>query len=149
MKMRGDFMRALVAEHQRNRPLLESIVLPLREKLADRKEPPGRRGLSPAPSVLGDVARIDCYLDRTDEALRESEQAVVTRTAPVDAPGAKLVRAEVLMRAGETDRALELLEELATVPYGPSYGDLLGPRWDTLRDDPHFNKIVASLASSR
>ncbi|MEY2519836.1 MAG: eukaryotic-like serine/threonine-protein kinase [Verrucomicrobiota bacterium] len=149
MKMRGDFMRALVAEHQRNRPLLESIVLPLREKLADRKEPPGRRGLSPAPSVLGDVARIDCYLDRTNEALRESEQAVATRTAPVDAPGAKLVRAEVLMRAGETDHALELLEELATVPYGPSYGDLLGPRWDTLRDDPHFNKIVASLASSR
>ena len=38
MKMRVDFLRALVAVHQGNRPLLESIVLPLREKLAARQQ---------------------------------------------------------------------------------------------------------------
>jgi serine/threonine protein kinase/predicted Zn-dependent protease len=148
MKVRGDFVRALVAEHQGNRPLLESIVLPLREKLAGRKEPPGRRGLSPAPSVLANVARLDCYLNHNKEALSESDQAVSTRTAPVDAPGAKLVRAEVLMRAGQTERAVELLEELATVPYGPSHGELMTLRWDSLRANPRFERIVNQLAAT-
>ncbi|MDQ6860843.1 MAG: hypothetical protein M3032_06775, partial [Verrucomicrobiota bacterium] len=148
MKMRVDFMRALVAEQQGNRPLLESIVLPLREKLAAREQQPGRRSLSPAPSILGSIARIDSYLGRLDDALAESEQAVATQTAPIDAPGTKLIRAEVLMRAGQTDHAFELLEEVATVPCGPSYGELLSLRWDRLRGDARFERIVQQLAKS-
>jgi hypothetical protein len=42
------------------------------------------------------------------------------------------------------------LEQLATVSnlaFGPSYGQLrLDPEWDSLRGDPRFEKIVASLA---
>jgi hypothetical protein len=45
----------------------------------------------------------------------------------------------------ERDRALEQLEIVATIPAGPSYGDLLfNPCWDDLRGDPRFDKIVAA-----
>jgi hypothetical protein len=31
--------------------------------------------------------------------------------------------------------------------YGPTYGDLrFNPCWDSLRDDPRFDKMVVSLA---
>lgn len=42
---------------------------------------------------------------------------------------------------GEGDRALEQLEIVATMPAGPTYGDLrFNPRWDNLRGDPRFEK---------
>ena len=48
---------------------------------------------------------------------------------------------------GERDLALGQLEKLVKIPAGPSYGDLrLDPSWDSLRGDPRFEKIVASLA---
>ncbi len=52
---------------------------------------------------------------------------------------------------GERDRALEQLEIVATIPAGPSYGDLrFNPCWDELRGDPRFDKIVAAAkAASR
>jgi hypothetical protein len=52
---------------------------------------------------------------------------------------------------GERDRALEQLEILATIPAGPSYGDLrFNPCWDSLRGDERFDKIVAAAkAASR
>ncbi|MDQ6622580.1 MAG: hypothetical protein M3Y86_03735, partial [Verrucomicrobiota bacterium] len=61
-------------------------------------------------------------------------------------PDIALARAEVSLRAGQRAEALTLLEQLAKIPAGPYYGDLLGPRWDALRDDPRFRKIVADLA---
>jgi hypothetical protein len=43
--------------------------------------------------------------------------------------------------------AVEQLETLAKIPAGPPYGELrLSPNWDSLRGDPRFEKIVASLA---
>jgi hypothetical protein len=48
---------------------------------------------------------------------------------------------------GEKDRALERLDEAARLPSFVSYGKLLlRPRWDPLRGDPRFEKIVSSLA---
>jgi hypothetical protein len=48
---------------------------------------------------------------------------------------------------GEKDRALKRLDEAAKIPSYLSYGELLlHPRWDSLRGDPRFDKIVASLA---
>ena len=51
----------------------------------------------------------------------------------------------------ESDRALEQLETVATIPDGVTYGDLkFNPCWDSLRGDPRFDKIVAEAkASSR
>jgi hypothetical protein len=48
---------------------------------------------------------------------------------------------------GEKDLALEQLAVSAKAPFGVHYGDLkLDPTWDSLRGDPRFEKIVASLA---
>jgi hypothetical protein len=48
---------------------------------------------------------------------------------------------------GERDLAIEQLETVAKIPAGPSYGMLrLSPVWDSLRGDPRFEKMVASLA---
>ena len=48
---------------------------------------------------------------------------------------------------GERDLAIEQLEIVAKIPAGPTYGELrLDPVWDSLRGDPRFEKIVASLA---
>jgi hypothetical protein len=47
----------------------------------------------------------------------------------------------------EKDRALKRLEKAANLPSHPSYGQLrLHPIWDSLRGDPRFDKIIASLA---
>jgi hypothetical protein len=43
--------------------------------------------------------------------------------------------------------ALNTRHFVAKLPAGPNYGQLrLQPEWDYLRDDPRFEKIVASLA---
>ena len=48
---------------------------------------------------------------------------------------------------GETEQALDQLKHAATIPSDVSYGQLrLHPFWDSLRGDPRFEKIVASLA---
>jgi hypothetical protein len=66
--------------------------------------------------------------------------------------------AEVKRRQGlgfltrpNAQRALEQLEIVATMPAGPSYGDLLlNPCWDSLRGDKRFDKIIAAAkAASR
>ena len=48
---------------------------------------------------------------------------------------------------GERDLAIEQLEILAGVPSNISYGALrFSPDWDSLRGDPRFEKLVASLS---
>ena len=48
---------------------------------------------------------------------------------------------------GESDLAFEQLAVAAGLPGSFSYGQLkLLPFWDSLRGDPRFEKIVASLA---
>ena len=53
----------------------------------------------------------------------------------------------VSAQAGDKDLAIQQLEISAQAPNGVDYGDLkLNPMWDSLRGDPRFEKIVASLA---
>jgi len=45
--------------------------------------------------------------------------------------------------------AIEQLEILAKIPREPSYGDLrFNPRWDSLRSDKRFDKIVAAAKAA-
>ena len=63
--------------------------------------------------------------------------------------GALLMERLALIYAwvGEKDLAFEQLESVVKIPGELSYGELqLHPFWDSLRDDPRFEKIVASLA---
>ncbi len=101
----------------------------------------------PALCVLG---LIDASLGRKEEALREGRRAV--ELAPIatnsfDGVDVLYVYALICAWTGERDLAMEQLETVAKIPAGPSYGELrLSPKWDSLRGDPRFEKIVASLA---
>ena len=58
--------------------------------------------------------------------------------------------AEFAVQAGKKDLALEQLATSARNAVGVDYGDLkFNPVWDTLRGDPRFEKIVASLAPKK
>jgi TolB-like protein len=100
--------------------------------------------------ALEGFARLDAGLGRKEDAIREARQAVDLLPIAKDSYwGPPLVTTLALVYAwtGERDRALDQLEIVAKIPVGPSYGDLkFNPCWDSLRSDPRFEKIVASLA---
>jgi TolB-like protein/predicted Ser/Thr protein kinase len=93
---------------------------------------------------------IDAGLGRKEEALREGRQTVelmpVAQNA-LDGPEILYFFGVICVWTGERDLAIKQLETLAKIPVGASYGELrLDPAWDSLRGDPRFEKIVASLA---
>jgi serine/threonine protein kinase/tetratricopeptide (TPR) repeat protein len=101
---------------------------------------------------LKEVSEIDAGLGRKDQAIREAQRAVdLSANDPLERTYSVLNLALVYTWTGERERALEQLEIVATIPGGPDYGDLLlNPRWDDLRGDPRFDKIVAAAkAASR
>ncbi len=96
------------------------------------------------------AARLDAGLGRKEEAIREAQQAVelvpISRNA-VDGPDYVRTLALVYARTDEPDLAIRQLEIIAKIPGGPAYGELrYAPFWDSLRKDPRFDAIVASLA---
>jgi serine/threonine-protein kinase len=102
------------------------------------------------PEGLCVVGVADAAIGNKEDAIREGRRAVellpVTKDSIV---GALLVQYLALIYAwtGEKDLAFEQLSIAAKVPGYLSYGELrLHPYWDPLRDDPRFEKIVASLA---
>jgi tetratricopeptide (TPR) repeat protein len=100
------------------------------------------------------VAILDAGLGRKEEAIREAQRAVDLMPIAKDSVigvGRVVNLALVYAWTGERDRALEQLKIVATIPAGPSYGDLrFNPCWDSLRADKRFDKIVAAAkAASR
>ena len=98
-------------------------------------------------SLLG---MIDAGLERKEEALREGRRGCELLPISKDAiDGADLAinLAQIYAWTGEKDRAIEQIAAVEHVPNTLSYGLLkLHPYWDSLRGDPRFEKIVASLA---
>jgi TolB-like protein/Tfp pilus assembly protein PilF len=113
------------------------------EEKAVREQP----DYAPAWSRLG---LIDAGLGRKDEAIREGRHACELLPLSKDAwDGAAYIvnLAMIYAWVGEKDLALEQLAIAAQIPATLTYGELkLYPQWDSLRDDPRFEKIVASLA---
>ena len=103
--------------------------------------------------VLSKLGMIDAGLGRKEEALREGRRAVELMPLAKDSTdGPQLVfqLAVIYAWTGEPHLAIEQLERVSKIPAGPSYGMLrLDPVWDSLRGDPRFEKIVASLAPKR
>jgi tetratricopeptide (TPR) repeat protein len=104
-----------------------------------------------------DYAEALCVLGMADAALGNKEAAIgeghrAIELLPVSKDaimGRELIEYLALIYAwtSEKDRTLERLDEAAKLPSFLSYGRLvLRPRWDPLRGDPRFEKIVASLA---
>ena len=104
----------------------------------------------PAWCVLG---VIDAALGRKEDALREGRRAVELLPVEKDpVNGMVMIKYLAMIAAwvGEKDLACEQLAiavRCATSGMDLSYGELkLMPFWDSLRGDPCFEKIVASLA---
>jgi len=103
---------------------------------------------APAWSLLG---MIDAGLGRKADAIAEGNRACEILPISKDSwEGQIYVTNLALIYAwlGEKDRALEQLAISAkSTMAGISYGELkLDPTWDSLRGDPSFEKIVASVA---
>jgi len=100
-----------------------------------------------ALSLLG---MIDAGLGRKEEALREGRRACellpVSKDA-VDGSDFAVNLALIYAWTGEKDLAIEQIDAVERSPNTLSYGFLkLHPFWDSLRGEPGFEKIVASLA---
>ncbi len=104
----------------------------------------------PTLCVLG---LIDAALGRRDLALDEGRRAIALMPVEKDVKNGSLVLqyfAITAAWAGDKELALQQLEAGLRAPAASfmlSYGALkLHPFWDSLRGDPRFEKIVASLA---
>ncbi len=102
---------------------------------------------------LSVLALIDAELGEKDKAIQEGRTACDMRPVAKDAvTGVILISnlAGIYALTGEKDLAVEQLDIVSKLPCGPSYGQLrLDPYWDSLRGDPRFEKIVASLAPKK
>jgi tetratricopeptide (TPR) repeat protein len=102
------------------------------------------------PDALSLLGMINAGLGRKEEALRQGRRACelvpITKDA-YDAVNFAINLAQIYAWTGEKDLAIEQIEMVQRVPNPLSYGLLkLHPHWDSLRGDPRFEKIVASLA---
>ena len=109
-------------------------------------------------SLIGDLALINMDLGDKAAALALSDRAIaanpieqnaVTGPVPIE------VLARVTARMGEPDRAISVLQKLLSIPYSGAFAFgvpltpallRLDPMFDPLRNDPRFQKLVASLA---
>ena len=96
-----------------------------------------------AISVIG---MIDAALGRKEDALREGRRAVELLPVTKDVmTGSELLRNLALIYAWTGEKELAL-NQIAAALQGPghiTYGQLrLHPWWDTLREDPRFDKLV-------
>jgi TolB-like protein len=114
-----------------------SAILPMTQQLPDY----------PGGWIL--LGLIDAGLGNR-EAIAEGKRAGKLLPLSKDAwdgPGYVTNLALIYTWLGEKDLALEQLALSARIPAGISYGELeLSPKWDALRGDPRFDKIMASVA---
>jgi TolB-like protein/class 3 adenylate cyclase len=102
------------------------------------------------PAGLSLLSMIDAGLGRKQEALDEGRRACELLPISQDAvTGSALAvnLAQVYAWTGEKDLAIRRIAAVERDPNSLSYGLLkLHPYWDSLRGDPRFEEIVASLA---
>ena len=88
------------------------------------------------------------YLGRKDESVKEAEFALRGQNSSTDGysgPYNEHLAARVYMRAGQPDKAIDILEHLVKIPYflTPSWLRI-DPEWKPLRGNPRFQKLLAS-----
>jgi tetratricopeptide (TPR) repeat protein len=108
--------------------------------------------------LVGVLALTNMGLGDKAAALRLAEQAMAVLPIEKDAfagPGPLEILARVAARTGDSDRAIAALQKLLSIPYEgalalslPLTPALLrlDPMFDSIRDDPRFQKLVASPA---
>jgi serine/threonine-protein kinase len=139
------YWQGAVARCQRDLPKARTAFAVARKEVEKTLEQ--QPDFAAALSLLG---MIDAGLERKEEAIREGRRGCellpISKDA-VDGTDIAINLAQIYAWTGEKDRAIE---QIAAIERGPSilsYGLLkLHPYWDSLRGDPRFEKIVASLA---
>jgi tetratricopeptide (TPR) repeat protein len=104
-------------------------------------------------AALSFLGMIDAGLGRKEEALREGRRAcelVPISEDAIDGVTLAVNLAQIYSWTGEKDLAIEQIAAVERVPNYLTYGLLqLHPYWDSLRGDPRFEEIVASLAPQK
>ena len=104
------------------------------------------------PMFVYGLGMVNAYLGRKEEALRESRRAIdlVPENDAIERPRYLTNLALVYALTGETEKAVTLLEQLLTMPSVEAGGvapitltQLRSWRWDSLRSNPRFQKILA------
>lgn len=86
-----------------------------------------------------------------DEALSEAKRA--TELLPedrdaFDGPILSVSRARILVKCGDTEAALQVLEHSIQIPAGITVAELqLDPSWDPLRKAPRFQQLIETRSS--
>jgi TolB-like protein/Tfp pilus assembly protein PilF len=96
------------------------------------------------------LAQVDAGLGQKQLALQEAQHAIDLMPISKDIYDGALALeglAQVYTWTGEHDRAIEVLQELVSIPSYINYARLkFHPLWKPLHGNPKFDKIVASLA---
>jgi serine/threonine-protein kinase len=136
---------ALTAQSENRPDAARAAFVIAREQVAEalRDQPDYGESLC----VLG---MIDAALGRKEDALREGHRAVELLPLEKDSINGALAIEYLSVTcawAGEIDQSVVQLQKAAAIPSDVTYGQLrLHPFWDSLRGDPRFETLVASLA---
>jgi hypothetical protein len=98
-------------------------------------------------SALGNVL---ARLGEKEAGIREGKRGVELFPVSKDAmigPARLVDLAGIYTIAGEKELALDLLEQVAGIPTESLFALRLDPRWDALRGEPRFQRILAKQAS--
>ena len=122
-----------------------AAALPLFDKARVAMEPVVAKGTE-GPRLRIALAMAYAGLGRKDDAIHEGTLAVDERPINVDAvaaPPIMISLGRVYIMLAEKQKALDLLAQIAVVPFGPSRSYLrLDPWWDELHNDPRFQQLT-------